>query len=112
MWLRRASTQQQQSLHILETFRFGTVRVYKRKEIPPKMIGGSFFEAISGYFEAISWARSLLGAEPWRNGSVARSELGLHTSVFLCGVRSVALRRARLWRRADDDWYKGFFVSC
>ena len=59
-----------------------------------------------------SWARSLLGGEAWRNGAVARSELGLHISGFLCGVRSVALRRARLWRMSDDDWYKKFFLSC
>ena len=32
------------------TFRFGAISVYKRKEIPPPILGGMLFETISGYF--------------------------------------------------------------
>ena len=32
------------------TFRFGARCVYKRKEIPPPILGGRLFETISGYF--------------------------------------------------------------
>ena len=55
-------------------------------------------------------ARKLLGADPWRNGAVACSELGWHVSGFARGVRSVALRRARCWFLPADDWYKSFFL--
>lgn len=57
-----------------------------------------------------SWARSLLGADPWRNGGVARSELGWHLCGFARAVRCVALRRARLWSRGASDWYGTFFA--
>ena len=43
------------------------------------------------------WARSLLGAEPWRNAVVAQSELGWHLGGFPRSVRSVAVRQACLW---------------
>lgn len=59
-----------------------------------------------------SWARLFLGAEPWRNSFVARSELGWHLSGFARAVRCVALRRARLWSRGADDWHTSFFVRC
>ena len=38
--------QQQQSLRVMGTFRFGAIGVYKRKEIPPPILGGKLFETI------------------------------------------------------------------
>ena len=58
------------------------------------------------------WARALLGADPWRSSAVARSELGWHLSGFARAVRSLALRRARLWARDSDDWYRSYFSHC
>jgi hypothetical protein len=57
-----------------------------------------------------TWSRSFVGAEPWRNCGVARSELGWHLSGFARAVRCVALRRARLWSRGGSDWYVSFFA--
>ena len=59
-----------------------------------------------------NWARSLLGAEHWRNGGVCCSELGWGVSGAARGVRSVALRRARILSRSESDWYRQFFVYC
>lgn len=58
------------------------------------------------------WARALLGAEPWRSSAVARSELGWQLSGFARAVRSLALRRARLWARDTNDWYRSYFMHC
>ena len=56
-----------------------------------------------------SWARCLLGAEPWHNGAVCESELGLHMSGFARAVRSVALRRARVFQLPAGDLYRSMF---
>lgn len=51
------------------------------------------------------WAKELLGGDPWRNGAVARSELGWKTSGFARTVQAVALRRARFARLPASDFY-------
>ena len=55
------------------------------------------------------WARTLLGADFWRNAGACASELGWQLSGFGRVVRSVALRRAKLWSLADVDWHASFF---
>ena len=50
------------------------------------------------------WARSLLGAPVWRNGGVSCCEVGWLLTGSARAVRSVALRRARLWALPLDDW--------
>ena len=55
------------------------------------------------------WACAMLGADWWRNKAVCCSELGWRLSGFARVVRSVALRRARLWRRGGSDWHAAFF---
>ena len=57
-----------------------------------------------------SWARLFIGAEPWRNSAVARSELGWHLTGFARAVGCMAMRRARLWLKGADDWYASFFM--
>ena len=59
-----------------------------------------------------TWARLLLGAEPWRNADISCVELGWFLTGFARGVRSVVLRRARAWALEPKDWYKGFFRYC
>ena len=59
-----------------------------------------------------SWARQLLGAECWRNGAVCSAELGWKHTDFAKALRSVALRRARIWLLPDDDLYRRFFIAC
>ena len=59
-----------------------------------------------------SWARQLLGAEAWRNEAVCESELGWCLSGAARGVRSVALRRARVLCSDSNDWYRSFFIAC
>ena len=53
---------------------------------------------------------SFLGADPWCNPFVIRSELGWLLSGYARALKSLALRRSRMWCRADDDWYKSFFL--
>ena len=53
-----------------------------------------------------SWARDLLGAPFWRNEAVCRSELGWSISGAARGVRSVAMRRARMLHLPNDDLYR------
>ena len=65
-------------------------------------------DILDRYFD--SWARRLLGADPWRNNAVARSELGWALGGFLRGVKAVALRRAQLWQQPDMDLYKSHFL--
>ena len=56
------------------------------------------------------WARALLGAQAWRNGSVCCCEMGLLLTGHARAVRSVAFRRARAWAMKSGDWYKRFFL--
>ena len=55
------------------------------------------------------WARSLLGADVWRNGAVALSEVGWALGGFSKCVRSVALRRAKMLMLPADDPYACVF---
>ena len=49
------------------------------------------------------WARTLLGAEWYRNAGTCSSELGCTMSGFHRIVLAVAMRRAKLWLSADGD---------
>ena len=53
-----------------------------------------------------SCARSLLGAVPWRNAAVLRSELGWILTAGSRLVRDVACRHARLQCLEQGDLYK------
>ena len=55
------------------------------------------------------WARSLLGAAPWRNAAVASSELGWSLDGSCRLLRDVALRRARMQKLSWQDLYRGMF---
>ena len=67
---------QEGSLRVMGTFRFGARCVYKRKEIPPPILGGRLFETISGYFpnpaipplgHYTSWSADSAGNKNWSN---------------------------------------------
>ena len=62
---------------------------------------------LDGLFK--KWARLLLGADSWRNGAVATSELGWGLGGFCRCVRSVALRRAKLLMLPPSDPYATIF---
>ena len=57
-----------------------------------------------------SWARQLLGSQPWRSAAVARGELGWVVSGMLQAVVDVAMRRARLWSLPVGDFYRTVFT--
>ena len=53
----------------------------------------------AAYDDALAeWSRELLGGDPCRNEAAAMGELEWALSGFARGIRSVAARRARLWR--------------
>eukprot|EP00973_Karenia_brevis_P083646 11604891-Karenia_brevis.AAC.1 len=56
------------------------------------------------------WACSLLGAQQWRNGAVAASELGWVLSGSGRAMLAVALRRARAWQLPQEDLYGHVFL--
>ncbi|CAE8622071.1 unnamed protein product [Polarella glacialis] len=58
-----------------------------------------------------TWAKQLLGVPSWKNGAVARCELGWGLSGYARALLAVAMRRAALWRLPDDDLYKSVFVA-
>lgn len=55
------------------------------------------------------WARSLLGADFWRNPATCSSEMGWKLSGFGRVVVSVAMRRAKLFM--TSTWHSSFFLS-
>ncbi len=55
------------------------------------------------------WSRLLIGADFWRNAAACSSEMGWRLSGFGRVVRSVALRRAKLWDSSDSNWHATFF---
>ena len=58
-----------------------------------------------------TWAKVLLGCEPWRHGAIPCSELGWHTSGSGRAIIAVACRRAKLWLRSSNDLYRQVFVQ-
>ena len=54
-------------------------------------------------------ALCLLGADPWRNAWVIRSELGWHVTGAQLAVVDVACRRARVLALSEGDVYKRAF---
>ncbi len=56
------------------------------------------------------WARTLLGAEWYRNAGTCSSELGWSMSGYHRIVLAVAMRRAKLWSSGDGDWHRSFFI--
>ena len=59
-----------------------------------------------------AWARTILGAEPWRNSAVNMAELGWHMTGSAQCVLDVASRRARLWNAADSSLAGTVFTMC
>ena len=55
------------------------------------------------------FACELLGADRWRNASVASAELGWCMSGSGRAVRSVAMRAVRLMALRQDDWYRSLY---
>ena len=58
----------------------------------------------------MSWARLLLGAEPWRNWATIYAELGWQFSGSGRAVIDIACRRAYLWSLPVGDLYREVFV--
>ena len=56
------------------------------------------------------WARVLIGADWFRNAGTCSSELGWKMSGFQRVVLAFAMRRAKLWSSAADDWHRSFFT--
>ena len=57
-----------------------------------------------------TWARLLLGADPWRNAYVAIGEVGWTLSGSARFVLNAASMRARLWRAGVTTLAGGFFL--
>ncbi|CAK0880182.1 unnamed protein product [Prorocentrum cordatum] len=64
-------------------------------------------EVLNAAYEG--WARSFIGAPPWRNAMVAASELGWPLSGAGRAAVDVAVRRATLWALPEDDLYGAVF---
>ena len=56
-----------------------------------------------------NWAKTVIGADWYRNRGTCTSELGWAMSGYHRVVLVVAMRRARLWVRNKDDWHRSFF---
>ena len=57
------------------------------------------------------WAKTLLGAAPWRNDGVSQLEVGWSSTGFLRAVSAAALRRARLRVLPNEDLYASVFEA-
>ena len=57
-----------------------------------------------------SWARSLMGAAPWRNWATCVNEFGWQLTGQGRGIVDVAMRRFYLWTLPDGDIYKRVFL--
>ena len=64
-------------------------------------------ELLDEFYDRAS--RLLLGADFWRNPGTCSSELAWQTSGYGRVVRSVALRRAKLWQTCESNWHALFF---
>ena len=56
------------------------------------------------------WARSLIGAPPWRSWAVAFSELGWQLTGEARAIIDIASKRAYLWR-LEPDIYQNVFIA-
>eukprot|EP00439_Symbiodinium_sp_Y106_P002533 s7062_g1.t1 len=59
-----------------------------------------------------TWAKTLLGAEPWRSSAVALADFGWHMTGSAQCVLDVACRRARLWQAAESNLAGSMFTAC
>ena len=59
----------------------------------------------------VRWSRILLGVDWWRNAAACTSEMGFTHSGFARVVYAVAIKRAKLWLRGENDWHARFFFA-